>query len=33
MKVIVEDRFEDVVWLRDVGVGLCGWWVGMEEVL
>ena len=31
-KAIAEDRFEDAVRLRDAGVGLCGWWAGMEEV-
>ena len=28
---IEENRFEDASRLRDAGVGLCGWWAGVEE--
>jgi len=32
IKAIAEDRFEDAARLRDAGVGLCGWWAGVEDV-
>lgn len=32
VKAIAEDRFEDAARLRDAGVGLCGWWAGVEDV-
>ena len=28
---IANERFEEAVKLRDAGVGLCGWWAGVEE--
>ena len=30
-RAIEENQFEDAVRLRDAGVGLCGWWAGVEE--
>jgi len=32
VRAIAEDRFEDAARLRDAGVGLCGWWAGVEDV-